>query len=362
MVIEMKKQRLTWADTARGAAILLVLVGHTCPPPYTTALIYAFHMPLFFILSGLFLRLDDPLKPLLWRRVRTLLVPFVFYNLVLLASDWCIVALSPNHHDPVNIPARLLGTLTGWRSGSWNSSLWFLPALFVAQWLVIGCYRLAPTRPRAYLFLWVVLSLLGVAWCQWVGVALPFSLDAALIASGFLLMGQQWLKRGFSGFEGWYWVVTAIIFVVSAIDNFHHLGGGDNHVDLSTCTLGQPFNFYIAAAAGSLLIIRLCQIRVKSSAHFSFFTSHFSSFMQWMGRNSLAIYCLHRIPMNLGIAIWKATFATTATAAAMPPTALTSLRSLLLTLFTILLLIPAVYIVNRWLPWSLGKPSKHHNP
>ena len=84
--------------------------------------------------------------------------------------------------------------------------------------------------------------------------------------------------------------------------------------------------------------------------------------MQWMGRNSLAIYCLHRIPMNFGIAIWKATFATTATAAAMPPTALTSLRSLLLTLFTILLLIPAVYIVNRWLPWSLGKPSKHHNP
>ena len=57
---------------ARGIAILLVLLGHTCPPPYTTAFIYAFHMPLFFVLSGLFFRVE-PFGHLLRKEARTLL-------------------------------------------------------------------------------------------------------------------------------------------------------------------------------------------------------------------------------------------------------------------------------------------------
>ena len=39
----------------------------------------------------------------------------------------------------------------------------------------------------------------------------------------------------------------------------------------------------------------------------------------------------------------------------MAETTATALRSLFLLLFTLLLLLPAVYIVNRWLPWTLGK-------
>ncbi|MBO4801865.1 MAG: acyltransferase family protein [Bacteroidaceae bacterium] len=366
----MTKQRMTWADAARGAAILLVLIGHSCPPPYTTAFIYAFHMPLFFILSGLFLQLDAPLKTLWWKKVRTLLVPFVIYNLVLLCSDWCIVALSPNQHTPVDIPARLLGTLTGWRSGSWSSSLWFLPALFTAQWLVIGCHklgqRLGEHSSTITVALWVLLSVVGVAYCLWVGTALPMCLDAALVATGFLLMGRQWLHRGLSGYAGWYWVVTAIVFAVSAIDNFHSLGGGDHHVDMSTDTLGHPFQFYIAAAAGSMLLIRCCQLLQESDAPLgpqgrlirqklsplNFPLSTLNAFLQWAGRNSLAIYCLHRIPMNLGIA-----FTNLVPWLNEPTAASQATRSLLLVLFTLLLLLPAVLIVNRWFPWTLGRKA-----
>lgn len=43
-------ERLVWIDALRGFAILLVIVGHTSPP--FQKLIYGFHMPLFFILSG----------------------------------------------------------------------------------------------------------------------------------------------------------------------------------------------------------------------------------------------------------------------------------------------------------------------
>lgn len=59
------RERVDWIDTAKGIAILLVVVGHvggytgkySIPEyqrwiDYAVWLIYTFHMPLFFCLSG----------------------------------------------------------------------------------------------------------------------------------------------------------------------------------------------------------------------------------------------------------------------------------------------------------------------
>lgn len=313
-------------------------------------------MPLFFVLSGLFLRVDEQFVPFAKKKARTLLVPFVIFNLVLLFSDWCIVALSPNAHEAVNIPSRLLGMLTGWHGGSWSSSLWFLPCLFSAQLLIVGCYHLAKENARIYIGLWILLTLAGMAYCHWVAVSLPMSLDSALVATGFLLMGRQLRTMNLRDEAWWYWAITLIIFISTTLDNFYSLGGGNNHVDLSTDTLGLPLNFYLAACAGSLLLIRGCQW--AESIHRRFNAQQLTSsfpILNYFGRNSLIIYCLHRIPMNLGIGIWNAVVPSTNLAAVLSSDAFTLLRSLVLLIFTLLLLIPAVYVVNRWLPWTLGK-------
>ena len=42
--------RQLWVDICRGIGIILVVIGH-CHPPFEK-LIYGFHMPLFFILTG----------------------------------------------------------------------------------------------------------------------------------------------------------------------------------------------------------------------------------------------------------------------------------------------------------------------
>lgn len=47
-----KSKRLEWVDIAKGIAILLMIVGHEVKNVNLLTLIFSFHMPLFFILSG----------------------------------------------------------------------------------------------------------------------------------------------------------------------------------------------------------------------------------------------------------------------------------------------------------------------
>ena len=51
--IERHKGRIDWIDSAKGIGIILMLLGHvSAMPKYFIILIFSFHMPLFFFLSG----------------------------------------------------------------------------------------------------------------------------------------------------------------------------------------------------------------------------------------------------------------------------------------------------------------------
>lgn len=46
-------KRIDWIDVAKGIGIILMVMGHTSMPDAINRWIYSFHMPLFFLLSGL---------------------------------------------------------------------------------------------------------------------------------------------------------------------------------------------------------------------------------------------------------------------------------------------------------------------
>ena len=48
-------ERVIWVDTAKGFAIISVVLGHSSLPIELRSVVYSFHMPLFFMLSGVFL-------------------------------------------------------------------------------------------------------------------------------------------------------------------------------------------------------------------------------------------------------------------------------------------------------------------
>lgn len=78
------KKRITWVDITKGFLMILVVIGHY-PGELEFPLakyIYWFHMPAFFILSGLFFKPvleKKDIKLTVYKRFMQLIFPYLFF-------------------------------------------------------------------------------------------------------------------------------------------------------------------------------------------------------------------------------------------------------------------------------------------
>ena len=144
-----KANRVTWVDLARGVGILLVVIGHAAGGIIDSPLgshatvmrwvfltIYTFHMPLFFILAGLFVAERLAANPKKF-------ISGTFTKIARAYFTWAIIQFSVIYMmgNTLNHPAtgpylpQLISII--WQP---VSQFWFLYALFFMQifaWLVV---------------------------------------------------------------------------------------------------------------------------------------------------------------------------------------------------------------------------------
>ena len=78
------KKRINWVDALKGFGIILVVIGHAGCPNWLVRWIYIFHMPLFFLLSGLMAKESEYLRGGQWikRKTRSLLWPYLIFGIL----------------------------------------------------------------------------------------------------------------------------------------------------------------------------------------------------------------------------------------------------------------------------------------
>ena len=195
-------KRIEWLDVARGLGIVLVVLGHAAIHPSVKSALYAFHMPLFFLLAG---RTFNPtrhlydIRGLARGRFRRLVVPYLVCA-PLFYAWWYVVARHHGEDAARAVPATtpLLGLLYANGTGDWllpNVVLWFLPALFVAELALGVALRVArgsrdpalgPPVAREIAAV-SALALLGYGIGRY--IFLPWSVDVALVVLPFLYAG-----------------------------------------------------------------------------------------------------------------------------------------------------------------------------
>lgn len=140
--------RVLWVDAAKGIGITLVVLGHALRGLHERGVlegeifreidmrIYAFHMPLFFLLSGIFfwkaLRISSA-QQFVHTRVVRLLYPMILWTYIFIAFK--VVAGSMS-----NAPLSLGDIWISPVPGKWH--MWFLWSLFLMQLSFVIIYPL----------------------------------------------------------------------------------------------------------------------------------------------------------------------------------------------------------------------------
>lgn len=200
--MEKSKARIVWIDQLRSIAFLLVIIGHVTIPEEFQSWIYSFHMPLFFLISGLTINrekiMNMPFKQYFFKQVRSLVVPYFWLNFLVFPL-WYLT-----FHFVTHIKTTASETLLGIFAGSldWNmpsNALWFLLVLFLAQILYAAIIKLTGNNT---LFMLLAVAVCGVVGFLDKGVSQIWHCNIALTAVVLLFIGNifmEWYKsKGFA--------------------------------------------------------------------------------------------------------------------------------------------------------------------
>lgn len=191
-------------DVAKGIGIILVVLGHNWIINHDKGevfrVIFSFHMPLFFFLSGIFLKPDDSPRKFLITKADSLLKP---YFVVLCALGLKSIIASTLFQQNSDVDLSYFGGIlyAGSETIPWVP-LWFLPHLFLASGVTYILLRLTANSNwavRAAMpasFLLVGTYHLTVFWhkaipdTSTVIPGLPWSMDLILVTVPFIMAGQ----------------------------------------------------------------------------------------------------------------------------------------------------------------------------
>ncbi|MCB0807227.1 MAG: acyltransferase family protein [Bacteroidales bacterium] len=241
-------KKIEWIDIAKGIGILLVVYGHCQPPLVVNKFIYAFHMPLFFFISGyLFSRRKKEFKPFLNGKIKRLLVPYFVFSILSIPIQY--LRFRMGEIDSFTFREMFFGLFNLDGTVIFNRPIWFLMAMFVSLLLFYFVSRL-PVAGQ------IISALAGAGIAIFVSaqhVRLPFGIDVALLAFIFIVIGYQ-SKPFISKIENsklqskilMLLLSVAVTFIFSQMHNRNRMGSVD---------IDNWLYFYIASFSGILMTL-----------------------------------------------------------------------------------------------------------
>ena len=311
IAVTQKKQRIAWVDIAKGITILTVIWSHSLPmSSLPRNLIFCFHMPLFFILSGFTLKPAKDIKDLIARTKKDFVRLIVPVILITIATS--ILLGGPSVSTEIhNIFYKLFwANAIPFEDGLPCLGMpWFLVALFISKLLL-----------RILSLLFKKDSELIAILCGLVGMMLglkhiwlPFNFDMALVCMIFVAGGMLTHKHiaTLSKYRVPIFIASAL-FVYYMLLQGRHIEFASHAYDLATIIEGFAASFIVCIVCNSASSIKLvhkvfCFIGVNTMP--IFLTHHLDGCYSFLFKNgNKYIECILRTFYVLLIA-WIFTFA-----------------------------------------------------
>jgi len=328
------KRRVDWIDAAKGIGIFFVVLGHSPLSYESRAFVYAFHMPLFFFLSGFLVANANSLS--MADKAKSLLIPYLLLCLIQLAIFTSYEKALID--DPTTTAQAIWGFLYSSAPAlKIDKPYWFLPCLFVTFAYFKLLTRLRTTRALA-----VAVVFLSIVAYEYSSIARsmhlprwPWSSDTALMAVCFMIAGYlcrplspvvESLRRRTS-----FCIAALLFFSVWVVVQFN------SRSDMLGLGYGRHLYLYAAgSAAGIVACISLAQALSRVRV------------LKRLGENSLTLFMFQgNVLILINVVIGQLNNAQITDWHVQD----TLKWGVIYALVAIVALMPFCWLVNRYAPW-----------
>ncbi|MES2369609.1 MAG: acyltransferase family protein [Pseudomonadota bacterium] len=348
LVSETRAERFTHVDTMKAIGIVLVVVGHSPGlNPFIKHVIYSFHMPLFFFISGLLLteiKLALSYRAYFFALWKGLAVPYLFF-FVLSYLYWLPthdMAASAAKYVGVSWQESLMGVLVGNGDALFvNVVLWFFTCLFATSLIFFAARKYFSAA-----FLLVALNGLGFIFTllydrSW--PRLPWGLDNAVVAiafysTGYFFRGYQKATLDSVSNTG----AGVLAFLMLAAVAF--LANINGNVDLNTLRFGSHRALFFLSAYLGIFALLYFSIVLPAMRVF-----------RWLSQNTIIIFPTHLLMFSVFTGISVVVFG-------FPRDFKESsfIWTLLFPAAALLSSYPASVFIRRFFPFVIGKGRTYH--
>lgn len=287
------KKRIDWIDIVRAVGMFLIIMGHTLEV-YTYSivgkLIFAVHVPVFFVLSG-YLYKEKPFKKVFKGGNVNLLLPYLA-TLIIVVIITRFNFIFPNWIYNLDMRNFWVSALYG--SGTtlnlfWDKSLtinaigaiWFLLAMYFGN--IIFDLIIKSSRGNLYIVgIMVTIITFSGFYLSDTGILLPWSLNAALASQLFYYGGYLIRRFDLIGKYGMFGcIIGSVLWIISAQSGFLYLNIA--HAD-------SPILAVLGGIGGSLTLMYLAKLLCETKVNLKA--------VKYYGQMSLIVLCVHLIDLN----------------------------------------------------------------
>lgn len=279
-------QRIKYIDISRSIAIFLIVLGHSIVHSLNSHIayniIYSFHVPLFFFISGFtFNSVGKKFFTFLRKKFFRIVIPYFIWALVFLIPYYLLgknVDSSFGNLGSFNLIYNIGSIFYGvgaFYNLKQNTSLWFLPALFTMEIFFYFICKIKNNKNVIVLFILLLVSYMSYKFNKFI---LPFGINTFLNLGFFFYLGYvtknyNLLKKMYR--KKIYIIFFSIIGIFASIIN-----------DSISCVdyyYGNMLLFYLSSIS---LIFFTIMMAMSISEH---------KVLEYIGKNTMGILIFHKL-------------------------------------------------------------------
>lgn len=343
---EKAAKRIPWIDVAKGIGILAIVWGHVLRTGNFRTYLYAFNVPLFFILMGYTFKGNGALLAFVKKKFRQTMIPYYIWStlsILIFILMVRVVSLDTSEAS-TSLVKNVLGMLYANSRTiymKWNLPLWFIPCMnsvLVCVFLIEKMLSKIQTGKNGWrIAVVVIFAVAGLALQSGFNIKLPFQFESGIYMISFVEMGI--LMKEIRIVEKWGGESVNNLILVMLLFASVMLIKINGFAEIREYNYGKyPVLFFFYSSMLSILMMVLayrfadCLLLSK------------------IGRMSFPILLMHKFP----ILLFQTVVPLSKSLLINPDTNMGMICSIIVTIITIIMCGVAIGIIRNFAPWSIG--------